>query len=172
MSRYLYETHRREKASFKVFSGPPVIMIALLYRYQCCPCATYKEILLRLFMFSHWSWFKLSLECILYIGHNRAAMKKVQCKTVLLYITLQRETARRTNNVNNPMCLEECTSINLSCRLITRAENYANDCKDTCSHKRRVVLYIYLLFGCHETWPELADCFLAAFDWFGGEEDS
>ena len=30
MSRYLYETHRREKASFKVFSGPPVIMIALL----------------------------------------------------------------------------------------------------------------------------------------------
>jgi len=24
----------------------------------------------------------------------------------------------------------------------------------------------------HETWPELADCFLAAFDWFGGGEDS
>ena len=22
----------------------------------------------------------------------------------------------------------------------------------------------------HETWPELADCFLAAFDWFGGGE--
>jgi hypothetical protein len=24
----------------------------------------------------------------------------------------------------------------------------------------------------HETWPELADCFLAAFDWGGGGKDS
>jgi len=24
------------------------------------------------------------------------------------------------------------------------------------------------IYGSHETWPELADCFLAAFDWFRG----